>query len=145
MDDLRDGIILLKVLDHFKPGIVNWKQVSTKKNRIFIIQNCNYVVEICNKLGTVLVGVGGIDIVDGSVTLTLALVWQLCKMYWEQRVGKINEQQLVVWANERVPAEHHIKSFKDKSISNCLLLLHVINSMKPNTVDFSKVPSGDSE
>ena len=83
MDDLRDGIILLKVLDHFKPGIVNWKQVSTKKNRIFIVQNCNYVVEICNKLGAVLVGVAGIDIVDGSVTLTLALVWQLCKMYWE--------------------------------------------------------------
>ena len=67
MDDWRDGIILLKVLDHFKPGIVNWKQVSNKTNsRIFIIQNCNYVVEICNKLGAVLVGVGGIDIVDGS-------------------------------------------------------------------------------
>ena len=142
MDDLRDGIILLKVLDHFKPGIVNWKQVSTKKNRIFIIQNCNYVVEICNKLGTVLVGVGGIDIVDGSVTLTLAVVWQLCKMYWEERVGKINEEHLVSWANERVPAEHHIKNFKDKSLRNCMLLLHVINSMKPNMVDFTKVPSG---
>ena len=82
MSDLRDGIILLKVLDHFKPGIVNWKQVSTKSNRIFIVQNCNYVVEICNKLGLVLIGVAGIDIVDGNVTLTLACVWQLCKMYW---------------------------------------------------------------
>ena len=93
MDDLRDGIILLKVIDHFRPGMVNWKQVSNKTNsRIFIIQNCNYVVDICkDKLNSVMVGIGGIDIVDGNVTLTLGVVWQLCKLYWEERVGKINE------------------------------------------------------
>ena len=93
MDDLRDGIILLKVIDHFKKGMVNWKQVSNKKtSRIHIIQNCNYVVDICKtKLGSVMVGVGGVDIVDGNVNLTLGVVWQLCKLYWEERVGKINE------------------------------------------------------
>ena len=85
------------------------------------------------------------DIVDGNVTLTLALTWQLCKMYWEERVGKINEEHLVAWANERVPAEHHIKSFKDQSLRNCLLLLNIIESIKPKTVNFSKVPTGDSE
>jgi plastin-1 len=101
MDDLRDGIILLKVIDHFRPGIVDWKKVSQKKNsRIHIIQNCNYVVEICkDKLGSKLIGVGGVDIVDGSVSLTLGVVWQLCKLYWEERVGKINEEQLIGWAN----------------------------------------------
>jgi plastin-1 len=146
MDDLRDGIILLKVIDHFRPGLVDWKKVSRKNNRIFIIQNCNYVVDICrDKLGSVLVGVGGVDIVDGSITLTLGVVWQLCKLYWEERVGKINEEKLVAWANERVPEEHRVKNFKDKSLRNCMLLLHIIDSVKANTVDFGKVPGGDSE
>ena len=92
-----------------------------------------------------MVGVGGIDIVDGSVTLTLALVWQLCKMYWDERVGKTNEEDLVAWGNQLVPSEHHVKNFKDKSIRNCMFLLNIINSIKPNMVDFSKIPSGDSE
>eukprot|EP00178_Gracilaria_changii_P002817 TRINITY_DN14148_c0_g1_i1.p1 TRINITY_DN14148_c0_g1~~TRINITY_DN14148_c0_g1_i1.p1 ORF type:complete len:144 (-),score=13.52 TRINITY_DN14148_c0_g1_i1:203-634(-) len=142
MDDLRDGIILLKVIDHFRPGLVDWKKVSQKKNsRIHIIQNCNYVVEICKeKLGSKLIGVGGIDIVDGNVTLTLGVVWQLCKLYWEERVGKINEEQLIGWANERVPEEFRVKNFKDKSLRNCMFLLHLIDSIKPNMVDYSKVP-----
>lgn len=45
MKDLRDGRILLKVLDNFKPGIVDWKKYSDKlKSRIHIVQNCNYVL-----------------------------------------------------------------------------------------------------
>ena len=84
MDDLRTGIILLKVIDKLRPGTVDWKKVSNKVNsRIHIIQNCNTVVEICkDDLGAVLVGTGGIDIVDGNVSLTLGVVWQLCKLYW---------------------------------------------------------------
>jgi hypothetical protein len=35
-------------------------------------------------------GIGGLDIVDAKVPLTLGVVWQLCKLYWEERVGKIN-------------------------------------------------------
>jgi hypothetical protein len=29
-----------------------------------------------------IIGIGGIDIVDGKVPLTLGVVWQICKMYW---------------------------------------------------------------
>lgn len=88
---------------------------------------------------------GGVDIVDGKATLTLGVVWQLCKLYWEERVGVTNDEKLVAWANERVPQEHRIKGFKDKSIRNCQFLLHLIDSIQPKIVDFSKVKSGDSE
>lgn len=43
------------------------------------------------------------DLVDGKASLTLGVVWQICKIYWENRVGKINDEQLVNWANEKVP------------------------------------------
>lgn len=137
----------MKVIDRLRPGNVDWKKVSEKKNsRIHIIQNCNYAVDITkDKLKAVLIGVGGVDIVDGKVSLTLGMVWQLCKIYWEERVGVIDETKLVAWANERVPQECRVKNFKDKSLRNCLFLLHLLDSIQPNLVDFTKVPSGESE
>ena len=47
--------------------------------------------------------IGGIDIVDGKVNLVLGLVWQLCKVYWEERVGHIQDSKLIQWANQFVP------------------------------------------
>lgn len=85
--------------------MVDWKKYSNKLNsRIHIIQNCNYVVDICkDKLQAKLIGIGGIDIVDAKPTLVLGLVWQICKLYWIERVGVINDEKLLGWANERVP------------------------------------------
>lgn len=96
MQDLRDGRILLKVIDNLRKGAVDWKKYSDKlHSRIHIIQNCNYVIEICKDLNLKIIGIGGIDIVDGKVSLTLGVVWQLCKLYWEERVGIIDEKALV--------------------------------------------------
>lgn len=137
---------MLKVIDRLRPNLVDWKKYSNKLNsRIHIIQNCNYVVDICkDKLQAKLIGIGGIDIVDGKPTLVLGLVWQICKLYWIERVGIINEEKLLSWANERVPEEHRVKNFKDKSLKNCQFLLHIIDSIRPNIVDYTKVPIGDS-
>jgi plastin-1 len=147
IDDLKSGTILLKVIDRLRPGLVDWKKHSNKAgSRIHIIQNCNYVVDICrDQLQAKLVGIGGVDIVDGKTTLVLGLVWQICKLYWAERVGVINDEKLLAWANERVPEEHRVKNFKDKSLRNCQLLLHLIDSIRPSIVDYSKVPAGDSE
>lgn len=93
MNDLRDGRILLKVIDHLRSGIVEWNKYSNKlHSRIHIVQNCNYVIDLCkDKLGVKIIGIGGLDIVDAKTSLTLGVVWQLCKVFVEERVGKINE------------------------------------------------------
>jgi plastin-1 len=93
MTDLKDGRILLKVIDHLRKGIVEWNKFSNKlHSRIHIVQNCNYVVELCkDKLGVKIIAIGGIDLVDAKPSLTLGVVWQLCKLYLEERVGKIND------------------------------------------------------
>ena len=97
MTDLKDGRILLKVIEKLRPDTVDWNKYSNKlHSRIHIIQNCNYAVEICkDKLNLKIIGIGGMDIVDAKVQLTLGVVWQLCKLYWEERVGKIHEEKLV--------------------------------------------------
>jgi len=46
-DDLKDGVILLKVLDKIEPGIVNWKKVEMNPTSVFKANfNCNYCVKI---------------------------------------------------------------------------------------------------
>ena len=85
MDDLRDGRILLSVIDRLRPKSVDWEKRYSNKlhSRIHIIQNCNYAIEICKeKMNIKIVDIGGIDIEDGKVNLTFGLVWQLCKVYW---------------------------------------------------------------
>ncbi len=47
IEDLRDGTILLKVIDELRPKTVDWTKYSDKlHSRIHIIQNCNYAVDI---------------------------------------------------------------------------------------------------
>lgn len=147
MDDLRDGTILLKVIEHIREKSVDWKKYSNKlHSRIHIVQNCNYVLELSReKFNVVLVNISGVDIVDGHPTLTLGLVWQLYKQYWEERVGKIEDDRLIKWGNQKVPANLQIQNFKDKSLSNCQYFLHIIESIKPKTVDYSKLAEGKTE
>lgn len=65
------------------------------------------------------------------------MVWQLCKLYWIERTGDISEAHLLEWANNRVPENVRVKTFKDKSIANCQFLLKLIESIEPKSVDYS--------
>jgi len=147
VDDLRDGTVLLKVIENIKPSSVDWKQVSNKTDsRIMTIQNCNYAVSLCkNELQLNLVNICGLDVVDKKATLVLGLLSQLSKCYWLNRVGNISEDELVRWANSRVPAQYQIKSLKDASISNCMFLLKLIESIEPRVVNYDSLKKGDAE
>ncbi len=72
-------MILLKLLDKLQPGIVQWNKVEKNANnsRFKQINNCNYAIELGKQLGFSLVGVGGMDIVDGNKKLILAFTWFL--------------------------------------------------------------------
>lgn len=48
-EEIKDGIVLLKVLDRIQPAVVNWKKVEMKPSmRIKKTINSNYAVEIGN-------------------------------------------------------------------------------------------------
>lgn len=138
IEDLKDGRILLKVLDRFRPNLVNWQDKYSAKHSYYTwVANCVYFMELLkdNFKQVKIVNIGGKDITDGKTTLVLGVVWQLCKLYWIERCGEIPEAELVQWANSRVPTQFQIKSFKDKDISNCMFLLKLIASIDPKVVD----------
>lgn len=106
--NLRDGLVILQAFDKILPGSVVWRRVNKPKggaqpavqsytedgeegedigvtpnqstlSRFKQVENCNYAVELSKQNGMHLVGVQGSDIVDGTRTLVLGLVWQMMR------------------------------------------------------------------
>jgi plastin-1 len=72
-DDLRDGYVLLEILNKVEPGVVNFKRVSKPPIKMPFkkVENCNYAVEIGKGWGFSLVNVSGNDFVQGNKKLIL--------------------------------------------------------------------------
>ena len=99
--DIADGLILLKVLDRVEPGCVDWKKVEMKAtNKFKKLNNCNYAVDIgkSDSFGFSLVGIGGVDLLDGNKKLTLAYMWQLVRKH-TLGVNRIHLLKLVTRKN----------------------------------------------
>eukprot|EP00331_Platyophrya_macrostoma_P023911 CAMPEP_0176443324 /NCGR_PEP_ID=MMETSP0127-20121128/22353_1 /TAXON_ID=938130 /ORGANISM="Platyophrya macrostoma, Strain WH" /LENGTH=546 /DNA_ID=CAMNT_0017828527 /DNA_START=26 /DNA_END=1666 /DNA_ORIENTATION=- len=144
-EDVRDGLILLKLLERISDaGTVEWKKAALKADiPLKKIQNANYAVEIGKKLGFTLVGIGGKDIVDGNKKLILALIWQMVRKHTLDTLGGYTEDELLKWANARVPEDVRIGKFSDKVISNCRFLFALLASIEPRAIDpeLVKVPA----
>jgi len=163
--DLQDGLILFQIFEEIQPGIVNWSRVrGTKeegrefskipaKKNLQILENCNYAVELGRKLNFVLVGIQGDDIKTGNKTLTLGLVWQLMRKYTLSLLAKLSpdgtpivESEIITWANQRLQDAGKgmsIKHFQDSIIKSSLPVIHLIDALKPGTIDYSNVKNAN--
>ncbi|EAX88125.1 fimbrin, putative [Trichomonas vaginalis G3] len=149
---ISDGLVLLQMLDRIEPGCVDWKKVNkTKLNKFKAVENCNYVIEIGKKLQFSLVGISGADINDGNKKLCLALLWQMMRYDYLKTFKKlghgalIKDEQIIEWANGITGSVCTIKSFKDEQIKNSKPLLHLIDILKPDTVDWSIFEDSEDE
>ena len=147
--DLKDGLVLLKVLNLIWPGIVeNGKYEKTPgTNRYKIIANGNYIVDICKKKKLVLAGIGGMDIADAKPAQLLGIVWQLMRAHALQIVGGKSEDELVSWINKIVNKPPGIKNFKDPVLKNSKFLINAMAALEPEIIDWTLIKEGanDSE
>jgi plastin-1 len=155
-EDLRDGLVLLRVMDKVSPGVVDWTKVNTKEplNRFKKVENCNYAVVLGKQLKFSLVGIGGTDIVDGNKSLTLAIVWQLMRLHVVSIIkslsqgGKdVTEDDMVKWANSVVKGvgkSSKMDSFKDSSLKSCVFFVDLLGGVRPKTVNYELVTAGES-
>jgi len=151
-DDLRDGVVLLKVFDKVKPGIVEWKKVSQPpKNRYQQVENGNYAVDLAKQLKFNTVNVGGLDIVDGNKKIILGLIWQLMRRSLLDTLkalggGKeIEEKDIIQWANSKVTDEKPIDDLNDKSMRTGVFLCKLCSSIKPTACNLELVTPGETE
>lgn len=156
-EDLRDGIILLQLLDKIRPGIVNWSKVNTKQplNKFKQVENCNYAVVIAKELKFSLVGIGGTDIQAANKKLTLAVVWQAMRAYvlgylkTIQKGGKeITDDDVINWSNAKAKeggSSRTMSSFKDKELSDSLFIFDLLKACQAESVDLSLVYPGATD
>ncbi|CAE6461928.1 unnamed protein product [Rhizoctonia solani] len=176
-NDLKDGVVILQAFDRVSPGSVVWRRVSKPKpvpmspvqqsfvvggdeedegpvphaglSRFKAVENNNYAVELAKSNGMHIVGIQGSDIVDGTKTLVLGLVWQLMRQTLSSltKTGRPpTDQDLLGWANNTVRARNGpttnsppLRSFKDPALSSAVFFLDLLDAMRPGIVDYSLV------
>ncbi|KAJ1415584.1 CH domain superfamily [Sesbania bispinosa] len=158
-EDVRNGWVLLEVLDKVAVGSVNWK-LATKppiKMPFRKVENCNQVIKIGKDLNFSLVNVAGNDIVQGNKKLLLAFLWQLMRFTMLQLLknlrshsqGKeITDADILNWANNKVKRAgrtSQIDSFKDKNLSSGVFFLELLSSVEPRVVNWSLVTKGETD
>lgn len=151
-DGIADGLVLLQMFDRIEPGSVDWKKANkTKLNKYKSVENCNYCIEIGKNLGLSLVGISGADINDGNQKLCMALLWQMMRYDYLKvfkKLGggaRIKDEQIVKWANDKLEGKCHIDSFKDVTIKTSRPILHLIDLLKPDKVDWSIVMDSEED
>ncbi|KAL1556227.1 fimbrin [Salvia divinorum] len=158
-EDVRNGWVLLEVLDKVSPGSVNWRHASKPPIKMPFrkVENANQVVKIGMKLKLSLVNVAGNDIVQGNKKLILAFLWQLMRYNMLQLVKKlrtrfqgreVSDADILNWANRKVRSfgrKSKIESFKDKSLSNGLFFLELLGAVEPRVVNWNLVTKGESD
>ncbi|KAH7345622.1 fimbrin [Rhizoctonia solani] len=180
-NDLKDGVVILQAFDRVSPGSVVWRRVSKPKpvptspvqqsfvvggdeedegpvphaglSRFKAVENNNYAVELAKANGMHIVGIQGSDIVDGTKTLVLGLVWQLMRLSIYKTLSSLTksgrpptDQDLLGWANNTVrgrsgttPNSPPLRSFKDPALSSAVFFLDLLDAMRPGIVDYSLV------
>eukprot|EP00258_Populus_trichocarpa_P010061 XP_002317323.2 fimbrin-1 [Populus trichocarpa] len=158
-EDVRNGWILLEVLDKVSPGSVNWKHASKPPIKMPFrkVENCNQVVRIGRQLKFSLVNVAGNDIVQGNKKLLLAFLWQLMRYNMLQLLknlrshsqGKeITDADILKWANNKIKQTGRtskIENFKDKSLSSGIFFLELLCAVEPRVVNWNLVTKGESD
>lgn len=153
LDGLQDGLILLQMFDKIEPGCVDWKKVAKDKmNRFKAVGNLNYAVEVGKGINLSLVNISGADIYDKNKKLVIALLWQMMRYDYLKifkKLGggaKIKDEQIVKWANEKTAGKNvKIDSFRDEKISTSRPILTLIDTIKPDVVDWSIISVSEDE
>ncbi|XP_002736612.1 plastin-3-like [Saccoglossus kowalevskii] len=162
--DLCNGLVILQLYDMVKPNFVEWSRVTKPPwpklggGKMQKIENCNYCVELGQKMRFSLVGIGGNDIHDGVETLTLAVVWQLMRAYTlrilQQLSGAdkpLSDDKVIEWCNTKLKnakKTSSIRSFQDHSISDSRAVVDLIDSIQSGAItykNFRENPTNDTE
>jgi len=155
-DDLRDGEVVLRTMDHVRRGVVDWGRVNRAPKMVFKkIENLNYAVDLgLGPFAFSLVGVQGKDLVDGNKKLTLALMWQLMRTHLlaflaslrtQRGAGSMSDSEMVEWAVEKVKlagSASSMRDFGDKSLASGLFLIDLLAAVEPRCVDRKLVTPG---
>jgi len=146
---VRDGLLLLRVLDCLSPGIVDWKKVEmTPKNKFARLTNNNLGVTTATKppFSFSLVGIAGEDLEHGNEKLTLALVWQLMRYQLFQNLNALLDGDSQGDTKKASSSKEGKQKTHKKGFSEKTLLSHANAAIQAAIeTDKPQGPSGDAK
>eukprot|EP01114_Cavostelium_apophysatum_P019727 TRINITY_DN6435_c0_g1_i2.p1 TRINITY_DN6435_c0_g1~~TRINITY_DN6435_c0_g1_i2.p1 ORF type:complete len:1368 (+),score=421.80 TRINITY_DN6435_c0_g1_i2:30-4133(+) len=156
LNDMSDGILLLKVLDAISPSVVPWTKVNLQPGNAYKkIENCNLVITLCKKLNFPIVNIGGKDIHECNRKFLLSILWQCMRFHFFSILrnlrseGKdITEADMLAWANSKIRNSgkgSSISSFKDSNLKDGRFLIDLISSIRPSAVNYDLVTPGSTD
>lgn len=150
-EDVRNGVVLLKLFDKVEPGIVDWKKANmAPKNKYQAIENDNYAIQLADKLKFVTVNQSGPEIYDKNKKLILGMIWQLMRQNLlntlkELGDGKpVTDQDVLNWASKKVD-DVKISSFGDPSLKTGIFLCKVCQGVSARSVNPDLITPGESD
>lgn len=144
-EDVRSGVLLLKVIEKVKPGCVSWKKVDMNpKNKFSKVVNCNEAIDACKKIPLSIVSTAGPDIHEPNKKLVLGVVWQLMRESTLKILGNKSENDIIAWANTMATIDPPLKSFNDKRLKDSLFFIDIMSKMEPRAIDWDLVKKGKS-
>jgi len=147
-EEVKDGILLCKVVDKLQDGSINWKSVADPPRQNFDRNGNNGVAikAMKDSLKFKMIGIGNADLTKGDKKLVLATVYQLCRFSYLKMIDNKSDKEIIAWANETVGDKvAHIGDFKDKSLCTGVYLCHLCAGIEPRSVKFEYVTDGVSE
>ena len=135
-EECRNALLLLKMIDKIKPGTVNWKIVEKKnlKNPFKVGVNCQEAIDASRRSGYKIVSCGNKDIQNGSKKHILGIVWQLMRAHTLKIIGERTEEELIEWANSKIPPERKIKNLKEKKLGDGLFWIDLLAAIEPKCI-----------
>ncbi|CAM0881247.1 unnamed protein product [Alopecurus aequalis] len=158
-EDLRNGWVLLEVMDKVAPRSVNWKMANRPPIKLPFrkVENCNQVLMIGKDIKFSLVNIAGTDIVQGNKKLILAFLWQLMRynilqllknLRFRSNGKEMTDTDILLWANKLVKdsgKQTKMESFKDRSLSSGIFFVSLLGAVEPRVVNWSLVTKGEKD
>jgi plastin-1 len=156
-EDLKDGLVLIRVFDAIAPGLVDWTNVNQKPGNLPFkkIENCQYAIKLAQQLKFSIVAIGGKDIFEGNKKLILAIVWQQMRYHVISVIStlsfgnqkEVTEQNMIDWSNAKVEGAKKaskMNTFKDPSLRDSKFFIDLLDAIKPGSVDYELVTAGNT-
>lgn len=145
--DLRDGLVIIKLIKVVWPEAVDEKKYERKPgdNKYKHIANGKYIITVGNAVGIKTAGLTGAGIAESNKVQVLGLLWQIMRANYLQVIGTTTEEELIAWANSVVDYKPPIKNFKDPAFKNSKFLINLMAKLDPDIVDWDFVTAGDKE
>ena len=140
-EDCKNGILLLKIIDKIIPGNVKWEIVekNTGSSKFKTMMICQEVVDVLKRSGNKINSISGMDIQNGSKNHILAIIWKLIDLYTLKKTGNKSEQNLIIWANSKIPEERKIQNLKEKKLKDGLFWIYLLSAIEPKSINWDFV------